>query len=865
MVYLRQTIIMKKKKQQQNQANINKKRINMKKHLLLLSACMALTVHVSAQETKGNTTRLLSCDYTYDNKINNQVEHDTYTYTYDANGLPKVAMRGKTRYEYEFDVNDKGYWTKRTIYMAPEGKTRTMTEQTTRLYDEENRLVEEKTFEPQDPNNASSLVLKTLNNYKYDHGTAGYCSQHISYTAENEVSSIKQKLWVEALQTFKTNEWSQEQQGDRRTEIEVDNATNTFISRLYSNAKGTEVQQEAKTTYITLTDNLTLVAENVRCTYKDGALDRVYGNAYNYAFDAATNMVTEKAYDITLVNGEAVTSTTPSSWTKKSLNMYTNKVWTQANGNRYTYDYDVNTGALKTTTTYEWQSNNIVKKTRNGIVQYSYFNNEGYEQGYVLYNGDRSYTVRDNRCEGLQDYKDHAVYVTQYNADGTIKKELRLIVDEVDETLYQANIPAKVMIKSGDTWVASGQQSFAYLHEYSNTDMYAVTTDTYGRIIDIQGKTVSSDGSIISSAHKNRYSYTYVNDNNVKCVYYTYDNKYDESSQKAIQFYQVNKNDQGREIIYYSDATFSVPQKKFVYDLATHSLTEYSYEGTGWKQDKVEAFSEGHYEGDIEVFSMYINGADGTIQPLRKWETGYDGVDQWRRYYNWDKDKAKWVGTYGNNTVRTATQEFTYIEPDAFIDSYDPYRYGKNEAQTVCTSLYSKININFEWDKDNDCWLMTKEGYDVSDDGLTCTYFCISDEGEIKTVYVRNAAGQLVSYRSTMGIGGDKYINNQTYTYDADGRLLQLVKETKRPSFESVITYAYHYGDVTLSAVDNLSADMAAKVQVSGRTFSLNGTQLALYDTAGQLVTKAKDAVTAPAAGLYLLKADGKTLKVVVK
>ena len=117
--------------------------------------------------------------------------------------------------------------------MAHEGKTRTMTEQTTRLYDEENRLVEEKIFEPQDPNNASNLILKTLNNFKYDHGTTGYCSQHISYTA-NEMSSIKQKLWVEALQSFKTNKWSKETHGNRRTEIEVDNATNTFISRVYS-------------------------------------------------------------------------------------------------------------------------------------------------------------------------------------------------------------------------------------------------------------------------------------------------------------------------------------------------------------------------------------------------------------------------------------------------------------------------------------------------------------------------------------------------------------------------------------------------------------------------------------------------------
>lgn len=837
----------------------------MKKHLLFLSMCMAFTVQVSAQETKGNATRLLSCDYTYENKMSNQVEHDTYTYTYDANGLPKVAMRGKTRYEYEFDVNDKGCWTKRTIYMAPEGKTRTMTEQTTRLFDEENRLVEEKIFEPQDPNNASSLVLKTLNNFKYDHGTAGYCSQHISYTAENEVSSIKQKLWFEALQSFKTNEWSQEQQGNLRTEIEVDNATNTFISRQYTNAKGTDVQQEAKTTYITLTDNLTLVAENVRYTYKDGALDRVYGYAYDYAFDTATTMVTEKAYNITLVDGEAVTSTTPRSWTKKSLNMYTNVVWTQANGNRYTYDYDVNTGELNTTTTYEWQSNNIVKKTRNGITQYSYYNNEGIEQGHVLFYGDRSYTVRDNRRESLQDYKDNAIYVTQYNADGTIKKELRLIVNEVDETLYQANIPAKVMIKSGDTWVASGQQSFAYLDEYSNTCMYAVTTDTYGRIIDMQEKTISSDGSIISSAHENRYSYTYVNDNNVKCIYYTYDNKYDESSKKAIKFYQVNKNDLGREIIYYSDATFSMPQTKLVYDLETHSLTEYSYEATGWKQDKIKAFSEGHYEGDIEVFSIYTNGADGTIQPVKKWETSYEDPSLWRRYYEWDSDKAKWVGTYGNNTIRTTTQEFAFIEPDALIDSYDPYRYGKNEAQTVCTTYSLRKNIQFEWDKDNECWLTTKEGYEVTDDGLICTYTCTSDEGEMKSVYERNAAGLLTSYRSTMSMGGSEYVNNQTYTYDTDGRVLKLVKETKRPSLESVITYAYHYGDVTLTAVDNLSADMVAKVQVNGRTFSLSGTQLALYDTAGQLITKAKDAVTAPATGLYLLKADGQTLKVMVK
>lgn len=68
-----------------------------------------------------------------------------------------------------------------------------------------------------------------------------------------------------------------------------------------------------------------------------------------------------------------------------------------------------------------------------------------------------------------------------------------------------------------------------------------------------------------------------------------------------------------------------------------------------------------------------------------------------------------------------------------------------------------------------------------------------------------------------------------------------------------------------MSAVDDISADMVARLKVNGRTFSLSGAGLSLYDSSGRLVMHGHGSVTAPSAGLYLLKSEGKAVKVVVK
>ena len=103
------------------------------------------------------------------------------------------------------------------------------------------------------------------------------------------------------------------------------------------------------------------------------------------------------------------------------------------------------------------------------------------------------------------------------------------------------------------------------------------------------------------------------------------------------------------------------------------------------------------------------------------------------------------------------------------------------------------------------------------------------------------------------------------YTYDSEGRVTMHVKTNKRTNFDSTITYSYNYDEVEVSAVDDISADLVARLKVKGRTFSLSGADLSLYDPSGRLVMHGRGSLTAPSAGLYLLKSDGKTVKVVVK
>lgn len=73
----------------------------------------------------------------------------------------------------------------------------------------------------------------------------------------------------------------------------------------------------------------------------------------------------------------------------------------------------------------------------------------------------------------------------------------------------------------------------------------------------------------------------------------------------------------------------------------------------------------------------------------------------------------------------------------------------------------------------------------------------------------------------------------------------------------------YTYGEVT-TGINNAYVS-ATGLAIDGRTLSIDGAQLTLYNTAGLCVAQGKGSVTAPAPGVYVLKSGNTTWKMTLK
>ena len=348
-------------------------------------------------------------------------------------------------------------------------------------------------------------------------------------------------------------------------------------------------------------------------------------------------------------------------------------------------------------------------------------------------------------------------------------------------------------------------------------------------------------------------------------VEYRYKDPHDETTEYVARYAEKEKTGNGLNVVFYEDETFTAMTQKTVYDIAAHSITHSRWHDAGWVVDNIEALTEAHFDGDIYVYTTCEKDMNGNIVPKGRCEKMLFGPECWVREYAWDAATSRFVGLTGRSLRSASPREFSYIEPVPFEDSYDGFRSLSVSPTVVCGSGDSTLDICFEWDSDNNSWLMSKEGYSVSDDGLTCRYFYEEDGVHQEVEYVRRADGRLVSYSGSLSFPFLEMVNKQTYTYDSEGRVTMHVKTNKRTNFDSTITYCYNYDEVEVSAVDGISADMVAILKIDGRTFSLSGAVLSLYDQSGRLVMHGHGSVTAPSAGLYLLKSDGKTVKVVVK
>lgn len=577
--------------------------------------------------------------------------------------------------------------------------------------------------------------------------------------------------------------------------------------------------------------------------------------------DPSTNDVTLKPYSVVYVGERA--ELTPKAWRVCSLNEYLQLPVTEANGNRHYACYDAATGLPTQTYTCSWVGHGIAKErhsTADGSATTTYrrYDADGKSEGEVCFCSDGSFTVADkNRRESLQDFKDSAVYISLYDAAGCLQQQLKC-KGSVSDASFNSFVPAFVM-RRGDSWVAAANLSFTY----SNGTNIDITTDALGRAAVCRRRLVQEGESSVS--YVSRHEYSYLENGNVREVEYRYKDTHDETTEYVAHYAEKEKTENGMNVVFYEDETFTAMRQKTVYDIAAHSIIHSRWQDAGWVVDNIEALTEAHFDGDIYVYTTCEKDRNGNIVPTGRCEKMLFGPECWVREYAWDAATSQFVGLTGRSLRSASPREFSYIEPVPFEDSYDGFRSLAVSPTVVCGSGDSTMDISFEWDSDSNSWLMSKEGYSVSDDGLTCRYFYAEDGVQQEVEYVRRADGRLVSYSGSLSFPFWETVNKQTYTYDSEGRVTMHVKTNKRTNFDSTITYCYNYDEVEVSAVDDISADLVASLKVYGRTFSLSGADLSLYDPSGRLVMHGHGSVTAPSAGLYLLKSEGKTVKVVVK
>lgn len=101
----------------------------------------------------------------------------------------------------------------------------------------------------------------------------------------------------------------------------------------------------------------------------------------------------------------------------------------------------------------------------------------------------------------------------------------------------------------------------------------------------------------------------------------------------------------------------------------------------------------------------------------------------------------------------------------------------------------------------------------------------------------------------------------ETYQYDDDDNVLNETSYEKNEYYQIEDTTTYTYGQITTG----IGQTTVGGLGINGRTFILNGAQLALYNTAGQCVATGIGQVTAPAPGVYVLKSGRMSWKMMMK
>lgn len=831
----------------------------MKKHLLI-ALCMAVSASCLAQQPSN--TRLLKEESkaVLINDKGTSTSSGYREYVYDKNGWPvKQTQDGEDDYYYDFELNSAGYATKVATYNLNNAGAKHYKSRIDYAYNADNKVEKKTIYALAYPDGVAfgdydKMILKPKTEffYEYDSDPEGFLCERREYDITNDkLSYIDKSVWLKDANCY-IGHSSIKQRDYEQISLDYDPAQLLFTEKFYKKDKDNHIYLYQHNLYSFFNDGTT--KEKLYQQYdKDGKLVDISGVKVDVTKDAATNMFTVVLSGPRMKNG--VITYSRSYEYKASANVYYGLPLTYENGNRYQYVTYPN----EETTENIWLAPNALFTRGTNETTITYTNDKGNEEKKNLEKSpDGTYTayfnvnpVDNDNCDKIFVYdeqKEKVVRMIRKNRTGF-------------EYANNRNICA-LEEKVGENWKPLANNSVC-------EGRYMLITDEQGRVK--ESRLYQSDGTC-DGYYQFTYNeksctstYTICIDDNTTMTYFTDECVVDGNITTTTRYkYDSNQTK-------YPD-TKTVEEKlnngkdtkelSYTYD---RDANQWHFEGGGLQthEDMADGFVK-----SIE----YRVVADGSLVPNRKNEYKFlpEGSDYYA--YRWDGDD--WVGDGGISRWNYPEAEFKYNRVrDNLFRHFDPISTNNYLSEnTPCEKGNLKMNREYIWDAATKSWkTKIEKGYELSEDGKQLTYkdMKINDEGvtenDIWSTWKINDKGLLLEKNTYYYVKDKSYPGEttklETYQYDDDDNVLNETSYEKNEYYQIEDATTYTYGQITTG----IGQTTVGGLGINGRTFILNGAQLALYNTAGQCVATGIGQVTAPAPGVYVLKSGRMSWKMMMK
>ena len=777
---------------------------------LLLALCVAVAAPCLAQQK--SQTRLLQKTTNTTDVQSGSVTTETTSYNYGENGwLATESSNNGDQYAYEYELNGAGYMVKQVICKTDANGVKRYTK-TERTLNENNKPLKIVQY----VKNGDADYYKSYEDlYEYDHNPNGVVIDHRTYNQDGTLYYAAFAFWAKDAGKY-VNGSAGFTPKKARVEVEVDRANMSYQVKTYRPSSSDESKFCLSAERHISFGSDAYQRDNYYLYYdEDGTLLGADGTKCEIVTDPATHLLTVTTNKVVVKDGAV------------AFKMNEKRTWLSPSA--YLCERSGDSPKLCSVATDGSVVDEIeLVKMLDGTFVAEAFDVDDYVKLYVF--NDKYELIKILR----NNYKNTGFEWS--GADVYCLEE-----------------------KDGDNWKPVVNSSIYSISKYgAHTKLF---TDEQGRIK--ESRIYRPDGNE-SYCVSNIDYYTYSENSVIDVVCDVAKNPKSETD------YVKDGNVVTKTEYWYSDGV-KVPASKEVREtveignIVDIKTTRYTYNSSTEQWD-ISSFNQSTTLADgTNTLTYYIIADDGTKVPGSKSVSKFGDNNSYCYYYKWDSTLDDWVGTTGYSEKVYVGKELVVNSPQNQLEHfYDPS--SKPEFDRSSISI-EKCTKQYAWNTDTQSWDVTStDGEELSDDGRTMTHLVAYTNSSATMVLEVDAEGRLIrSAEKTNDYEHPEYSREleKRYEYNADGHLVKYVDDFLMDSFHSKTETVYTYGSIT-TGIDNAHVS-ATGLGIDGRTLSIDGAWLMLYNVAGQCVAQGKGSVTAPTPGVYVLKSGNNTWKMMLK